>query len=435
MNEDATPNSDAPDTSELDGNISHGELAALFESDSDGEPAVSSVGSAKSVQQALDTRSDHLILPTTLEPPEITYSDDNSILPVEFEVGEPISLQFPIAPVHHESSNVIFMAPGEWISIADDSFDEEKSNGFIEGAQYNKRVVRWRQEVETGEIESNSRLIEWDDGSFSLFIEGKCFDLGKESFCHGTELLCLDQQNCLQALHAVGSGMYTMAMPSDDSDTEGGELQSPVHVVRKPKTKRVTVLSNPVKDREEKLKKIEEERRDREMIERKQKYISEKYSLPVFDHMDDDEEEDEKEPERLQQPRTRPSRRQPARSKKRRPDEFEDDFIADDNEGSAEGLELGEDFEEEIEEVEEEDENEEQEEEEEEGEESENEEHSQSDHEQPKQDSDDEEQLQQRSSYHAQKKRKHTDDDDVSTKPARRSVVLIQDDDSEDSDD
>jgi len=63
-------------------------------------------------------------------------------------------------------------------------------------------------------------------------------------------------------LHAVGSGLHTIALPSDDSDEEG-ELQSPIHVIRKPKTKRVTVLSNPVKDREEKLKKIEEERRDR----------------------------------------------------------------------------------------------------------------------------------------------------------------------------
>jgi len=194
--DDETPDVEAGEGVEAERTISAGELDALFQTDSDDEPAVSSVGSAKSVH-ALDA-PDHVILPTTLDPPEITYSDDNSILPVEFEVGEPISLQFPIAPVHHQSSDVVLISPGEWISVQSELFDEDKTNGFVQGAKYNKRVIRWRENEETGEVESNSRLIEWDDGSFSLFVEGKCFDLGKESFVHGTELLCLDQQNCLQ---------------------------------------------------------------------------------------------------------------------------------------------------------------------------------------------------------------------------------------------
>lgn len=61
------------------------------------------------------------------------------------------------------------------------------------------------------------------------------------------------------------AGWVTVAVPTDESD-DGIEMETmdePKQTVRQPKTKRVTVLGNPVKEREAKLKKIEEERRDR----------------------------------------------------------------------------------------------------------------------------------------------------------------------------
>ena len=70
----------------------------------------------------------------------------------------------------------------------------------------------------------------------------------------------------MQALHAVGGGFYTVAVPSDESDDESEAqivVADAVHTHRGPKTKRVTVLGNPLKEQEAKLKKIQEERRDR----------------------------------------------------------------------------------------------------------------------------------------------------------------------------
>ena len=72
----------------------------------------------------------------------------------------------------------------------------------------------------------------------------------------------------MQALHAVSGGFYTVAVPSDESDDESEAqivVADAVHTHRGPKTKRVTVLGNPLKEQEAKLRKIQEERRDRSL--------------------------------------------------------------------------------------------------------------------------------------------------------------------------
>ena len=61
------------------------------------------------------------------------------------------------------------------------------------------------------------------------------------------------------------SGLCAAAVGADESEDEmeGQAVPESPQAHRQPKTKRVTVLGNPVKEREAKLKKIEEERRDR----------------------------------------------------------------------------------------------------------------------------------------------------------------------------
>lgn len=38
-------------------------------------------------------------------------------------------------------------------------------------------TVRWRRNKETGDIESNATVVQWDDGTYSFYVGEHCFDL------------------------------------------------------------------------------------------------------------------------------------------------------------------------------------------------------------------------------------------------------------------
>ena len=171
----------------------------IFGSDSDDEPAASRVEAAKTTDVAEGVAPERVrILPSQLEAPVEGFPEDEAV-PAEFELGGPMELKFPVERVRHSTDAVAFFAPGEFLDIDLQYFDSAVSGDFVENGIISKRVIRWRKN-DDGDIESNTRLVEWDDGTFSFYVEGKWYDLGQESFAQGTELLCIDQQNCLQVM-------------------------------------------------------------------------------------------------------------------------------------------------------------------------------------------------------------------------------------------
>lgn len=169
------------------------DVGGLFGSESDEEPAVSRAGDVKEVEGEMAERVQ--ILPKVLEPPSLGFTEDGAMLPTEFELVDAMQLEFSVEKVKHVSEDVSLFAPGEMLDVDIVPFDGKE---FEANVPYQKSTVRWRENAD-GERECNTRLVEWDDGSMSLYVEGKWYDLGKESFALGTELLCIDQRCCLQA--------------------------------------------------------------------------------------------------------------------------------------------------------------------------------------------------------------------------------------------
>ena len=175
----------------------HSPQEDLFGTESEDEPAVSRAESVREEEGTVaETAGDGRvqILPSQLEAPNPGFTEEGKVLPAEFELADALELKFAAEPVRHETRDVTLFAPGELLEVETTPFDEDV---FDEDATYAQGVVRWRHK-EDGSLECNTRLVEWDDGTLSLYVEGKWYDLGRESFTPGTELLCMDHQNCLQ---------------------------------------------------------------------------------------------------------------------------------------------------------------------------------------------------------------------------------------------
>lgn len=174
------------------------ELGSIFGTESEDEPAASCVEASQPVGVADSGSLDRVqILPSVLEPPMEGFSEDGVLLPSEFELADPMKLKFHAETVNHLTKDVSLFAPGDLLDVEIPPLDETQPNGYIENGLYQKRMIRSRYNA-SGDLESNARVVEWDDGTMSLYVEGKWFDLVKESFDRGTELLCIDQQCCLQ---------------------------------------------------------------------------------------------------------------------------------------------------------------------------------------------------------------------------------------------
>lgn len=184
----------------------------------------------------------------------------------------------------------------------EDEIDDDEDRDYEGRAKLKLRVentIRWRKSKEEDgpEYESNSRFVQWSDGTMSLFLGSEMFDLNVKSTGESSQLFVrLGQAAGLQS-QALLKTKLSIRPNSTESSTHRKLTLSLAD--RSQKTQKIRMLNNPGQDPEARLNELskneDEKIRATMRRETKQRRIQERSQAggPSAAYLEDYDEEEE----------------------------------------------------------------------------------------------------------------------------------------------
>lgn len=185
----------------------------------------------------------------------------------------------------------------------DDEIDDDELRDAEGRAKLKLRVentIRWRRTPKddgTEQVESNAKIVEWSDGTMSLYLGSEIFDINEKSFGEHSHLFA-----------SMGSGLQAQDIFHSKLSIRPNSTESFTHrkltlslADRSQKTQKIRMLNNPGQDPEARLDELSKQEDDKNKAtmrrETKQRRIKERsqvggpnssYLEPDYD--DEDEE-------------------------------------------------------------------------------------------------------------------------------------------------
>ncbi|KAL9641756.1 hypothetical protein ABK040_007433 [Willaertia magna] len=171
-----------------------------------------------------------------------------------------------------DSNEVFYFRPPNQFQVNDEEFKQNEEDSNI-----SPYTIRWRKNEETGEIESNARLVKYEDGTYQIFVgDEPILNLESKALTHNTSFQLFTKIN---PFVYYSHGPFTHRLTAQATKVHiGRDIDTTETDYRKKKT--MLTSKKPIYDDDDLSKKVKEEAQNlKRRQNKKQQQYQHKLSL------------------------------------------------------------------------------------------------------------------------------------------------------------